>query len=250
MWLLEPEVFGDDEQLFVHALKQKNIPYTEIKFGLDYSSYANTEAILHGSFQAAKVLNNSKVKIHGRYPQLYDCTNYYPQFGYLLLNQNYYMLPFGELYRRMYSITDVFGEEFFIRPNRSTKPFAGMVVHSNDYNTGVISRLKTVSMRMDHYELVVVAPKQTILAEYRFIVVDRKIITGCQYKPNRLQATDEILQKAQDVLHVTKFNPEKAWVLDLANIDDEQMLKVLEVGPFSCCGFYNCDYNKIIEAIP
>jgi hypothetical protein len=84
------------------------------------------------------------------------------------------------------------------------------------------------------------------------VVVDKKIVASTQYKeagktirsPETPQA---VLDYGDMVLKSVSYAPDRAWVMDVC--ESELGLRVLEVGTFSCSGFYACDPESIILAV-
>jgi len=112
-WLLEPEVFDEDETSVIMALKKLDVPHVVCSFGTEYESYIKKFAeedcvVFHGSFQFARVIQQKAKWIPGVYcnKEKLDCLYYYPRFGDYLLNSHYMMLPFGDLNRRKNDLFD------------------------------------------------------------------------------------------------------------------------------------------------
>lgn len=256
-WLIEPEVFSDDNlEGLIKALDRSNTPYVEIEFGKSYQEYINIpyddKVVVHGSVQLANVARRLAPRWHGLFYNLpeYNCNYYYPRFGQYLLNQNYVMLPVGDLERRkdfmffMLSAT----AELFVRPNAATKPFTGQIISRSNW-TKDMKLLMFYDVEPE--ELVVLASPKKIDKEWRLIVVDDQIVTGSQYRDGtnyeRIpHVPDAVLQFGETVLKESKYKPDRAWMLDICQTDH---LHVLEVGPFSSCAMYAADPELVVEAI-
>lgn len=188
----------------------------------------------------------------------YECTVYYPHFGQDLLNSEYCMLPFGELNRRKEWLFDKFGVDrtVFIRPNSGNKVFTGQLVYKENWNKDI--------ERIGFYdvapcELCVVARPKPLGEESRFVVVKGKVISGSVYRDvNNIFLSGEVepanpdsvlWHQAQYFVNKTTYNPDHAWVIDLAWDREDEVYKVLEVGAFSCCGIYGCQVEPIITEV-
>src|SRR3972149_810663 len=130
-WLIEPEVFGNDCKI-EDALKKLNVEYIVAKFGTPYENYLTAfseddKVVFHGSYQFAKLIQKNTNWIVYCDTSKFECSYYYPKFGNNLLNENYVMLPFGDLYRRKDWLFQTMGKEIFLKPN-SFKSFTGMVI--------------------------------------------------------------------------------------------------------------------------
>lgn len=254
-WLVEPEVFKEDGQRFVDTLKKLKVDHTVVEFGKPYDSYfvkCGSDYILHGSLQFAKAAKQlqPRFKVFCTLPK-YECTYYYPRFGNYLFNSNYIMLPFGDLLRRKdYLFNTFYNSCLFIRPSSGNKDFTGLVLTKDAWD----HEMKVLRLSMDPESLVVIAPPQEISREWRLVVVNNKVVASSLYKENEkitrsAGAPEKVLEYAETVLANVNYKPDPAWVLDVAEADDTKALAVLEVGSFSCCGFYHCDGEAIVKAI-
>jgi len=145
-------------------------------------------------------------------------------------------------------------DEFFIRPAEDRKVFAGQIIHKDEFDTW---RINTENAHKDGYTTltpdtdVVVSPLKNIHSEWRFFVVDGKIVTGSLYKrygvlyQQPLLHDDEVLPYAQKM--VDKWQPDRAFVIDVASTDEGY--KVIEYNCMNSCGFYKSDVGKIVNAI-
>ena len=139
-------------------------------------------------------------------------------------------------------------ETFFIRPTGGTKLFGGMVVSRSDFqewqdrenHTGSNYREQTLMM----------APLKDIEAEYRFFVVDGKVVTGSSYRvAGKLDITHvppvEVARHAQAM--VDKFQIAQAFVIDIAETNEG--MKIVEYNCFNTAGLYRCSPRDIIRAV-
>lgn len=153
--------------------------------------------------------------------------------------------------------------EFFIRPNEDNKAFSGQVMTIDEFllwRSNVIQWMDANS-QVNTKTAVMIAPVQQIQAEFRFFVVDGRIITGSMYnlcgdlvkKPYE-EIDDFVKQYAMACVNLQcsadriVWNPSRAFALDIAiNADGEP--KILEIGCLNSCGFYAADTQKLIMAI-
>jgi hypothetical protein len=253
-WLLEPEVYKEDEQPLIDALKALNVPYVAAKFGTPYEKYIEDfegNGIFHGSLQFGKRIKKHEKKNIAVYCDLpkYECTYYYPRFGEFLLNNNYIMLPIGDLERRFNWIMNNLGTsgEVFIRPNSGYKTFTGDLVGKNDVK-GFVRYSRT-----DPQDLILVSSWKALCREWRLVVVNNKVVTGGQYKEDgeivrKSDVPEDVLKYGQYVLERVKYNPDPAWTLDVCETADRNMW-VLETNSFSCAGLYACDYEAVVREV-
>jgi len=181
----------------------------------------------------------------------FDCTNYYPHFGSNLVNEEYIMLPWGELRRRRDWLFKKVGssDAVFIRPNRGNKIFTGKVVHKEDWDKD-LDLLGFYEVPDD--ELCVVAYPQNLGSEFRWVIVDGKVVSGCKYKtvshPEIAEFTP-IKEFIQRIVDRAEFNPERVWIMDTCHTKEGHKHQVLEVGCFSCSGLYTCPVEPIVREV-
>jgi hypothetical protein len=145
-------------------------------------------------------------------------------------------------------------DSFFIRPTEDRKIFAGQIVTQDEFDVWYVN---TKNAHRDGYTTltpdteVIVSEVKNIHSEWRFFVVDGKIVTGSLYKrygilyQEPLLHGDAVLPYAQEM--VDKWQPDRAFVIDIALTDDGY--KIIEYNCMNSCGFYKCDVGKIVTAI-
>jgi hypothetical protein len=162
----------------------------------------------------------------------------------------------------MDDIHEYFGDEFFIRPVLDDKSFSGQVITKEEFykwRQQVRDLAEMTLFGKDSYVTVtpytdiIISPIKDIAAEYRFMVVDKEVVTGSRYKFGQniihlpFDKIDEhIIQYARD--RAAQYQPDRAFVLDIA-IDENGSPKVLELGCINACGMYMADTQKLIDAI-
>ncbi len=151
-----------------------------------------------------------------------------------------------------------FGEDFgwalgpyFIRPCQDTKSFSGQIFD-------LISWQKFRHMAMDgtyHSQLtpetlIQVAPMKRVQKEFRFWIVDGKIVTGSQYKMGtRPYFNNDVDPVAVDFCErmISLYQLADAFVMDIGLVNDRW--KIVECGCINCAGFYEADMQKLIIAL-
>lgn len=271
-WLVELDLFLDTEVRLLESLKKHNIEHKVLKyipfdddFVLRCRNKFNEKdcVVFYGSLNFARKLRGNVPWIPGVYGdyKMYECLSYYPAFGDNFLNNDYIMMPFGDLNRRKEFIYEHYNTtRFFCRPNSGLKEFTGTIVPDWDFDT----LMRTMSFyNVPNSELIVVSSPKTIIREWRFIVINKdicedyenEIITGSLYR-DYTRSKDEVLHELctdNEVLdyaiQMSKlYKPENAWTLDICQLDTGE-LKVLEIGCFSSAGWYGCDINIIVDRI-
>jgi len=164
-------------------------------------------------------------------------------FGTNLLNHDSIVCQFSDVTNHW--------DTFFIRPCEDTKSFNGMVINWGDgsWKDDMLDKANEFALLMPD-TLVSYCSVKEIYREYRFFVIDGKVITGSQYKiGNRVLSDstvdDDITQFAQQM--VDTWQPARAFVIDIAMTPEG--FKVIEINNFNSAGFYACNISKIIDAL-
>jgi hypothetical protein len=142
---------------------------------------------------------------------------------------------------------------FFIRPTEDRKSFTGEVIDKANYDLW----LKSTQEVTDGYStlkpetMVSVAPVKAIHAEWRFFVVDGKVITGSLYKRGDRVHHLPLLRDEDSQIYaqrmVDQWQPDRAFVIDVALTDAGY--KIIEYNCMNSAGFYKSNVNKLVEAI-
>ncbi len=156
------------------------------------------------------------------------------------------------------------GERFFARPVSDKKSFAGTVFDAGDFAEW---RAKVLQLEIDNTaeenslttlkpdDRIVLAPLTNIYQEYRFFVVDQKVVTGSMYKlGSRVISSTEVPERISAFAQrmADHWSPNRAYCLDIAVTDDDDDLgdmKVIEINALNSAGFYACDMLKFVSAV-
>lgn len=141
----------------------------------------------------------------------------------------------------------------FIRPCDDDKAFTGVLLrHHMEIDNCVMNWLQEAADTgrfTQDVEVVLASPKE-IHGEFRFFVVDRKVVTGSRYRlGGQVIYSEEIPPHVQEFAQqmVDKWQPSRAFVIDIAETPEGP--KVIEINNFNSAGFYACNVGKIVEAI-
>lgn len=256
VWLIEKYIFDENVDRFKSVFSKYSINYKLMEyfpfmdFNPDEVFSPDKLVIFYGSLNFASKIKNKAKWIPGVWGNLnkLKCSCYYNYYGNYLLNDDYIMLPYGELKRKKNYLFKLFGDNdfIFVRPDSGFKTFTGDVVNYNNYE-------KEVDFLgfydVDASNIVVISSPKNIEEEYRFICINKKIVTGCTYKINKekneiASFPKEAEQFAQEVANT--WQPESCFTIDIAK--HEGKYKLLEINSFSSSGFYQCDVEKIVLA--
>lgn len=140
---------------------------------------------------------------------------------------------------------------WFIRPVNDLKQFSGQVIKANECIDWLIDAMECASS--GNYKLfpdteIVLDEPKNIEAEWRWFIVDGKVIDGSQYRHNgqvsKKHETDiHRINEAQRLADL--WLPSKCCVMDLALVENE--IKVIEFNTINSSGFYDHDVEKIIK---
>lgn len=185
---------------------------------------------------------NNNVKHFSRFAHRIESRN--------LLNSDYAIIPYGEFVRRQYARA---GFTCFVKPESGMKQFTGQLISAASFEED----LKNLSPhhQIDSDELVVIASPQHIKAEFRYVIANRKVITGSEYRWDNVLDVRTDTHPVADVLAEkiakAEWQADTVYVCDIALINQFSgpIAKVVELNAFSSSGLYACDTNKIVEAV-
>ena len=177
-----------------------------------------------------------------------------PYIGADLLNADFTILPFGEVCRRLQK-----SESIFIKPESGLKEFTGQVIYGIKPAEETLRDLSPHG-QIDPTTLCVLARPKDIKAEFRYVICDKKIVTGSEYRWDNVLDVRRDTHPTADVM--AKKIAEADWQADTVYICDVALLtgrsnnnidytyaKVVELNAFSSSGLYACDTYKIVEAV-
>jgi hypothetical protein len=264
-WLIDSEMFDhyrDDLVAAIQSLghevrliRAPRPPYRWDDVGCSYRETFPPEmcVVAHGDIELMTRIHRERRWNPGAFATIehFFCSSYYCQFGKYLLNRDYVMLPFGELRRCQEFLFRTVGQDgrVFVRPDSPLKLFTGQIASRDSFDADLEF--------MAFYEfppesLVVVSPPQEIVAEWRFVVADRKVVAGCQYKNmGQLNSQPHYDDKAFDLasqIASTGYEPDAAWVMDICRTTDGAY-HLLEIGGFSFADLYSCDKRAVVEGV-
>jgi hypothetical protein len=107
---------------------------------------------------------------------------------------------------------------------------------------------------LDGDDVLVTCPPQNINQEWRFFIVNDKIVAGSQYRHNGLlRIWEPIPQHVWDRARAFagSWKPCSTIVMDICEIGEGSNggLFILEYNCVNSSGFYNCDVGAIVDAL-
>lgn len=146
---------------------------------------------------------------------------------------------------------EVDGDSFFARPCADSKLFKSKVYTKQSW-AEFINDLEGNYVSIDHQEdhIQICSPKE-IFQEYRCWIVNGKCITISMYKLGSQVVyenhdyNEEILTFAATMIEI--YQPSIAFVMDICL--SANGLKIVEINCLNHAGFYDCNIQKLIEAL-
>ena len=231
-------------EYFLAGYNPKEQTYDDIPYDVDEC------VILYGPIRFVRQKNKGFVPGAFGFKKETDVSFYMSQLSSkLFFNSDAIFLPFGLIEERKDLIQDMFGDEIFIRPDSGFKSFTGLSLKTNSIQDELGSLRQTNNPFSN--ELCVVAKSKPILGEYRFVICEGEVVTGSQYRWDgkmdiRIDVHHECWEFAEKV---AKAN----WQLDTCYVVDiflgEDGPRIGEFNSFSSSGLYNCDMDRIVEAV-
>ena len=142
---------------------------------------------------------------------------------------------------------------WFTRPSKDLKQFTGVVNSSEsclEYFTNALAAdTSSIAQLKPETEIVLSIP-QNLESEYRWFVVNRKVVSGSSYRREGLMYT-ELVTDPKMIAEAQSFAddwlPHENCVMDLASVDGK--MKVIEFNCLNGSGLYRNDVDAIFGAI-
>lgn len=207
--------------------------------------YKSEPVIFYGSIEWINQLDRCgylKKYLPGAYlrKEQLKYSNYAWRYPDMMLNDDYIMLPFGEIKVRQ-------STGFFIRPDAVTKSFPGHVI---DGHENKITDLETYD-KIYPEELCVIACPKKIIGEYRHVICNHELIAQCQYRRDgkldiRIDV-DPACQTLAKWISRGEYQVDNVYVVDTALT--KTGAKIIEFNAFSCSGLYAMDTRAIVKRV-
>jgi len=146
-------------------------------------------------------------------------------------------------------LSRIHGSEFFIKSDLDDKKLTGLVTTCtkfSDYVDGL--RMSEAKEILDSNMLI--STVKHIDYEYRLLIVDKKVVTGSEYKVGHQikyseGCPDSVLEFANKMIRI--YNPYDVYIMDIGIVNNEPL--VIEYNSFNSAGLYKCYINKAISSI-
>ncbi|MFT5683242.1 MAG: hypothetical protein ACI8RZ_004173 [Myxococcota bacterium] len=256
LWLIETDVFDDTYKVRMSAAIRSTghtLRLWDDAWWDDGLPRVRGPVMFHGSLGNAAAI---KARCPSWAPgalcdvNAFRCSTWYPRADRWLLHARHRTLPAQQLVADAAAVYRSVGagDAAFVRPDSPLKPFSGRVISASAMS---LSALDHGIYWEDDQLPVVVAPLRDIGREWRFVIVNRQVVTGSGYIAEGRQAdaaepTGAPWRLAAEIAaHIAP--PEPAYVLDVCEADGA--LHLLELGPLSGADLYGCDLSAVVSAV-
>ena len=255
-WIIETEIFSDGDARLVKAAKSQGDDVIHWKddwlFSQKFPQLSNSKVVFHGSLGNAAQICQSTSWRPGAFcnTAAFYCSHWYPSARQWLLHKQWQLLPARDFVANPEPCFQAVGatDAIFVRPDSPLKPFSGRVLQRNQVSLKAIDH----GFYYDDEALpILVAPIVEVGHEWRFVVVNRRVVAGSRYEADSRTEEHAIFEGtqweyAQGVASEIE-PPDRVYVMDVCEADGE--LKLLELNPFSGADLYACDRHSIVQAI-
>lgn len=261
-FLIEAEIWEDDEEHILSVLSDKGVPFAVhpcLDFDPSILKKVDTlKVFCYGSLQwiaQIQAVPDPHLRVICSMPN-FDCQVYYPHFQDFLFNNTHQMITLADFTAGFDRLLEKYSGKLFMRPCTGFK--------SGSISGGVFDRVS-----FDEYieffqeglkpeDMLVVDRVRYMDYEWRTIVYNGLCVTGCQYGSFDTETRkfgfdpapglpDRVRSKAEEVAHAVDWAPDPMYVLDI--VESEGELSVMEINALSTSGWYDCDIGLLVDAI-
>jgi hypothetical protein len=271
-WIVDPGGAGDEGNVnkIIYTIQELGLEVVSHNYrpfgGTEYHGFYTTPAptVFYGSLNYCRDAQKRGPKIWHPFAwnnwNALRCQSYYAYWGKFLMSPLYGFFPYGELSRLKDFIYKTYSdfpfkplqsgaERIFIKPDENDKLFTGQLVAMDRLEDWM--KIEHSYGPIDPASLCVVAKPVDIAAEYRFVIADRKALTGSQYRADRaLEVSPEVsagsVEFAEKVASSTEWEPHPIYVMDIAKMSDGEF-RLIEIGSVNCAGYYAMNIRLIVE---
>lgn len=211
--------------------------------------------IFHGTIKTAEKVSIEKPGWMPGSISNFDLYSYASLYGRktfdYLLNKDHELYSCEELFSNKWSIYRKFGKdaEIWVRPSSSKKPFAGSLIHIEEFDKIYEEDIKQNCLEN---EIIVVSSPKEINSEFRFICSPYGIVASCCYfyQKNRVyipSAPTGATELCKELLQL-EYKPDYFFAVDICE-DKDGKFYLLEYNAFSTSGLYACNKESIVRQV-
>lgn len=255
-WVLEPDIFPETHAPIRNAIRDAGhrlVDWSDAWWSDGVpSQIPSSSVVFHGSLGNATRIASQLHWNPGSFcqDQAFRCSTWYDSARRWLVHSDWHICTALELVARAREIAAQLNsaDRLFVRPDSPLKPFSGRVV---DVATVSLAKLDYGFYYDDDTILVVAAPVRQIDQEWRFVVVNRSVVTGSAYDPETRKPlpvpTDSTAAAFASTVASQLPSPDIVYVLDVCQCDGD--LRLLELNPFGGADLYACDAVAIVDSV-
>lgn len=268
LWVLQSNIFKEINYInLISFLDKMNIPCEIVNYydgEIDPDINTNERVMFIGSLGMHRVAQKKGWKPGSFLTHGFDAQWWTYFYQYHMLNNEPIYTRFKNIPAFEKYIREEWGGKCFARPTQDNKYFDGKVYSFSDlkvFHDEIMNGGSGIYTKLNGETSILLGEVHDIISEYRFFIVDKKIVTYSQYKLNGKLYTSvlvdqEIIDFVNEMIHFRGathgFNswggPARAYVMDVAKLSNGN-LKIVEFNNFNSSGFYLCDPQKIVMAI-
>lgn len=256
-WIIENFVKEESFKELEAAVEAAGYPLHVIRGDYaraDLSVYKNQCTLFNGSIEMCKMVH-ADLLAAGCGPNIYCnwknylCSSYYPIFADHVFNDNYVLIPFIELKRRLYTFYGMFGRSgmLFVRPDSGDKTFKAELLDIQDFPRFY------EDLEQYHNDLILVSTPKNIIGEWRFVCTRYKeILAVSSYRYQGVltripSAPIGATEKCKEILEVGYY-PDSVFCIDIAQ-DAAGDFWMMELTSFSSAGLYATKKAPIVQRV-
>ena len=259
-WILQENLFKESEwENLVTCLERFGIPYSVHKVIpfvgqlVPAAEPRQEKVVCFGSYSMRHT-----ARAQGWHPGVYDLFDQdfkvqLRHWGDRLLNHDSRVCAFKDV--------PLLAQPTFLRPIDDSKYFAGKVFLPEEFNAWkhqVVDLGEDFGNSLTGDTLVQICVPKTIFAEYRYWIVDGRIVSKSMYKRG-----DKVLYCADVDARFDEFvmrcigrhdegaapgwEPHRAFVIDVC--DTPEGIRIVEINTINAAGFYAADVQEIVMAL-
>lgn len=257
----------DNDQRLMDALLKNGIPYhpvglipfTDKIIGidspdevLDLKGLSDSEIIFYGSTKLVEIAHKCFLNTFFEPGVFYNPAtfnvNAWNRNRDDMLNSSSIVMTMKEFLLKQHLLVDA--EYLFVRPYGDLKLFNGTVVNYKE-RVAWYDEISHGGETVPKNALIAVTPAVNIDTEWRFFIVDNKVVSGSQYKKNgRLSVSPDVPATTMRMAEIMAegWLPAPVVVMDVA-LTEEGEYKVIEFNCFNASGFYANDVERIVTEV-
>jgi len=242
MWLVEKDFL--ESELMCQALEDTKTPYKLVSYHdiIDYSRAEKSKRFVYSSINGALVYYRKKLC------ENLDYLTYVGKLGDEALNYYSNIMTY-QIFKNRIRNKDYIYTDIFIKPISPVRTFPGTLLHISQVNDFIAN---CELLKVPNSELIFVSPlDKYIQEEYRFVVINKEIITCSKYRDFLgVKIDNKVPDKAIGYTKkiISMFNPQKGYIIDVCMRRNGEY-KVVEYNSIHTSGLYACDRVKFAEAV-